>query len=229
MATPIFAANVLPIRTYIRWSAREVQDFTTDFNPLLDLWSERTGAESAVIYQHDPETSEYFAVASRYPETPRVQEIGLTLTESASGWLARLAAPEQGSSVTDPRFERFPESVQTGLETLLVLPLTGDGVHLGIAVLGRRKGLFPADTLALASRIAQLAAAVLERDVLTRKLRERKLIERAKGIVQQRRGLSEEHAYLLLRNTSRRRRLPMAEVAREIVENVFAKPIAQTA
>jgi response regulator NasT len=47
---------------------------------------------------------------------------------------------------------------------------------------------------------------------------ERKLVERAKGILQQRRRLSEEQAYLLLRNNSRRRRMPMVNLAREIID-----------
>jgi AmiR/NasT family two-component response regulator len=63
-----------------------------------------------------------------------------------------------------------------------------------------------------------LLTAVLERDSLRQKLVERKLVERAKGILQQRRKLSEEQAYLLLRNNSRRRRMPMVNLAKEIIE-----------
>jgi AmiR/NasT family two-component response regulator len=36
--------------------------------------------------------------------------------------------------------------------------------------------------------------------------------------------LSEEQAYLMLRNTSRRRRKPMAELAKEIIETQLASP-----
>jgi AmiR/NasT family two-component response regulator len=66
----------------------------------------------------------------------------------------------------------------------------------------------------LAQKTARLIAAVIERDELERRLRERKVVERAKGILQQRDGLSEEHAYLLLRSTSRHRSLPMFDVVR---------------
>lgn len=44
-------------------------------------------------------------------------------------------------------------------------------------------------------------------------------MERAKGILQHRRKLSEESAYLFLRETSRRLRLPMVDVARDVIQS----------
>jgi response regulator NasT len=49
-------------------------------------------------------------------------------------------------------------------------------------------------------------------------LEERKLIERAKGILMQRRSLSEPDAYQLLRRTAMDRSMRIAEVARRLVE-----------
>jgi len=52
---------------------------------------------------------------------------------------------------------------------------------------------------------------------LTEELETRKVVERAKGILQQRFNLSEEDAYLRLRNQSRRLRRPMKELAEAII------------
>jgi uroporphyrinogen-III synthase len=52
---------------------------------------------------------------------------------------------------------------------------------------------------------------------MKRELETRKLVERAKGILQQRHGLTEEDAYLRLRNQSRRLRKPMRELAEAII------------
>ncbi len=52
---------------------------------------------------------------------------------------------------------------------------------------------------------------------MKRQLETRKLVERAKGILQQRYGLSEEEAYLRLRNESRRLRRPMKDLAEAII------------
>jgi AmiR/NasT family two-component response regulator len=65
----------------------------------------------------------------------------------------------------------------------------------------------------------RIVGALLERDALQSALKERKLVERAKGILQKKERISEENAYLLLRKVSRYRRLPMAEVAREIIQS----------
>jgi response regulator NasT len=48
-------------------------------------------------------------------------------------------------------------------------------------------------------------------------LEERKLVERAKGIVMQRRGMSEDDAYRLLRSTAMQKNLKLAEVARSVI------------
>jgi GAF domain-containing protein len=116
--------------------------------------------------------------------------------------------------------------IQHGLGCVLVSPLAGVEGLLGILVLGRRSGdcEFDADAVGVARRSASLLAAALERDSLQQKLQERKLMERAKGILQSRRRLSEHQAYLFLRSESRRRRLPMVDLAREIIEAQFRGP-----
>jgi AmiR/NasT family two-component response regulator len=50
-----------------------------------------------------------------------------------------------------------------------------------------------------------------------RQLEIRKIVERAKGILQHRHNLTEEEAYLRLRNESRRLRRPMKDLAEAII------------
>jgi uroporphyrinogen-III synthase len=52
---------------------------------------------------------------------------------------------------------------------------------------------------------------------MQRELESRKLVERAKGILQHRHRLTEEAAYLRLRDQSRRLRRPMKELAEAII------------
>jgi AmiR/NasT family two-component response regulator len=61
---------------------------------------------------------------------------------------------------------------------------------------------------------ARLMEETLE---MKRQLETRKLVERAKGILQSRHSLTEEEAYLRLRNESRRLRRPMKELAEAII------------
>lgn len=52
-----------------------------------------------------------------------------------------------------------------------------------------------------------------------RQLENRKAIERAKGILMRRTGLSEQEAYRILQRTSQDRSVPMVDVAREVLES----------
>jgi response regulator NasT len=58
---------------------------------------------------------------------------------------------------------------------------------------------------------ARLLKSILE------ELAERKLIERAKGLLMKAHGLDEESAYALLRKTAMDRKLKLVEVARELL------------
>ena len=52
---------------------------------------------------------------------------------------------------------------------------------------------------------------------LTEQLQTRKVVERAKGILQRELGLSEEQAYLALQRQSRQKRKAMREIAEAII------------
>lgn len=55
---------------------------------------------------------------------------------------------------------------------------------------------------------------------------DRKLVEQAKGVLMARRGLSEPEAHRLLQQTSMRRRLRMADLARSILSGPPDAPLA---
>src|SRR5690606_30925126 len=63
-----------------------------------------------------------------------------------------------------------------------------------------------------------------QRDQLEHKLEERKIIERAKGLLMATRGLSEREAYRFLQKTSQDKNTPMVELARKIL---LAAPLLQ--
>jgi AmiR/NasT family two-component response regulator len=54
---------------------------------------------------------------------------------------------------------------------------------------------------------------------LARQLLDRKVLDRAKGLIQSRFDWTEEQAYFCLRNISRRTRTPMRQVAQEVIES----------
>lgn len=83
--------------------------------------------------------------------------------------------------------------------------------------------LAPAIAVARA-RFAEWHSARRERDTLEVRLEERKIIERAKGLLMESRGLSEKDAYRFLQKTSQDKNTPMVDLARKIL---LAAPLLQ--
>ena len=68
-------------------------------------------------------------------------------------------------------------------------------------------------------RARELRSAREEVADVRRQLENRKAIERAKGILMRRTGLSEQEAYRILQRTSQDRSVPMVDVAREVLDS----------
>ena len=68
-------------------------------------------------------------------------------------------------------------------------------------------------------RARELRSAREEVAEVRRQLENRKAIERAKGILMRRTGLSEQEAYRILQRTSQDRSVPMVDVAREVLDS----------
>ena len=83
--------------------------------------------------------------------------------------------------------------------------------------------LAPAIAVARA-RFGEWTDAREERDTLELKLEERKILDRAKGILMETRNLSERDAYRFLQKSSQDRNTPMIELARKIL---LAAPLLQ--
>lgn len=159
------------------------------------------------------------AIAVRSRIAPRTEDVGVRLDNAANQWIKALTEPVQGRPAGEPNFKVFPEVLQYELTRLLIAPLRAEKQIFGLLTLGRTaEAGFDPPAIAVVQRTARLLAAVLERDALQRGLLERKLVDRAKGILQQRQRLSEEQADRLLRSDSRRRGVSMINVAKEIID-----------
>jgi len=96
------------------------------------------------------------------------------------------------------------QAVEDGVLYYLLKPVTSASLHAALQV-----------AVARAKEIKTLRDSV---NTLELTLRERKLVERAKGILMSRRNLSEADAFRLLQRQSQDRRMPMAKLAESIVQ-----------
>lgn len=96
--------------------------------------------------------------------------------------------------------------------------------HRVPAALAENLSLFALATWSV-KEIARLHA---ELKIVNGRLASRKLVERAKGVLQVERGLSEQQAYEYMRGASRRQRIPLAEVAVEVLGAHDHNPATQS-
>jgi uroporphyrinogen-III synthase len=173
------------------------------------------------------EEDELVLRASKNPHPDEVGHLSLRLGEGITGWVAKHHQPVAISrnAFQDPRFQFFNELPEDRYESFLSVPLMSRGRTVGVINLQNREPhTYSKTEIRLISTIGFLVGAEIEMarleeksSQLTEELETRKIVERAKGILQRESRLSEEEAYLALRRQSRQQRKSMKEIAESIV------------
>lgn len=201
---------------------------------LVGLAAQVTACDACLVYLLEEETQEIVLRASQVPHSAEIGRLRIQMGEGVTGWVAEhnSVVALASSASSDPRFKRFPGLVEDTYEAFLSVPLVASGKVIGVINTHHREPhAHRAEEIALLtflgeqmggaiskSRLADENARLLEETLeMKRQLETRKRVERAKGILQTRQGLTEEEAYLRLRNESRRLRRPMRELAEAII------------
>ncbi|HXG34906.1 MAG TPA: GAF domain-containing protein [Bryobacteraceae bacterium] len=194
---------------------------------LIGLAAQVTACDACLVYLIEPGTGEIVLRASQLPHAAELGTLRMKAGEGVTGWVAAhnavVALSERASS--DPRFKRFPALVEDTYEAFLSVPLVSGGQVIGVInVHHKEPHQHTPEEIALLTFIGeQLGGAIAksrlaeENARLLEQLETRKLVERAKGILQMRYNLTEEEAYMRLRNESRRLRRPMRELAEAVI------------
>lgn len=201
---------------------------------IIGLTSQVTGCDACLVYLIEPDSGEIVLRASQVPHAADLGYLRLKMGEGVTGWVAEHKAVVALSSNAnaDHRFKRFPALIEDTYEAFLSVPLVNKGDIIGVInVHHRKQHEHTPDEIALLTFVGeQMGTAIShyglqeenarlqeEAQEAKRQLEIRKLVERAKGILQSRHNLTEEEAYLRLRNESRRLRRPMRELAEAII------------
>jgi len=181
--------------------------------------------DSCLIYVL--EGDELVLRASRNPHPDVIDRLKLRVGQGITGWVAEHGEPAAVSQKAqhDPRFQFFHELPEDTYEAFLSVPLMCRGRVMGVINLQHRKPhTYTRRQTKMISAIGFLVGAEIEmarleeaNSSLAEQLQSRKVVERAKGILQRDLALSEEQAYLALQRQSRQKRRPMKEIAEAIV------------
>jgi signal transduction protein with GAF and PtsI domain len=199
------------------------------FHEVLDRVVEFASAlvkcDSCLVYVLEGEHLVLRASKNAHPEV--VDRLKLHVGQGITGWVAEHHEPVAISekAAQDPRFQFFHELPEDSYEAFLSVPLMCRGRVVGaINLQHRRPHIHKRKEIRLISAIGFLVGAEIElarveevNSNLTDQLQTRKVVERAKGILQRELGLSEEQAYLALQKQSRQKRKAMREIAEAII------------
>jgi uroporphyrinogen-III synthase len=165
--------------------------------------------------------------ASKTPHSDVVDRLTLKVGEGITGWVAANRSPVAVGhrAWEDPRFQTFNELPEDRFEAFLSVPVLSRGKLVGVINVQHRQPHHHASAeIRLISTLgfmvgAEIETARLEGEnvELTEQLETRKVVDRAKGILQRDLGLSEEEAHLAIQRQSRQRRKSKKEIAEAIV------------
>jgi signal transduction protein with GAF and PtsI domain len=168
-----------------------------DLERIIEFASAVVRCDSCFIYIR--EADELVLRASKNPHGEEVGRLKLALGQGITGWVAEHREPVAVSQHAwqDSRFRTFQELPEDSFEARQIRLVSMIGFLVGAEI--------------------EMARLEVENSELLQKLETRKLMERAKGILQRDLGLDEEQAYLTLQRQARQKRRTLKEIAEAVV------------
>jgi signal transduction protein with GAF and PtsI domain len=196
-----------------------------DLNQIVEFASAVVKCDSCFVYVR--EEDELVLRASKNPHEEVIDRLKLRVGQGITGWVAERKEPVAIShnASQDVRFKFFNELPEDSYEAFLSVPILSRGRVVGVINLQHREPhTYTRRQIRLISTIGFLVGAEIEmarlegeNSQLLQQLETRKLVERAKGILQRDLGMDEEQAYLALQRQSRQKRRSLKEIAEAIV------------
>ena len=192
---------------------------------IIDMVTVAVRCDSCFIYVLDK--NKLVLRASKNPHADVVDHLEIELGQGVTGWVAehKQTVTLSAEAWTDPRFARVVNLPEDRFEAFLAVPILCRGKLVGVINLQHREPHNHSQReIRLISLIGYLVGAEVEmarmeteKSQLTDQLETRKVMERAKGLLQRELNIDEEAAYLILQKQSRQKRRPLREIAEAII------------
>lgn len=192
---------------------------------IVDVVTLAVCCDSVFIYVLDK--SKLVLRASKNPHADVVDQLEMAIGQGVTGWVAehRQTVVLPARAWADPRFRQFVNLPEDRFEAFLAVPILCRGKFVGVINLQHREPHHHSRReIRLISLIGFLVGAEIElarmedeKTQLTDQLETRKVMERAKGLLQRELNIDEETAYLMLQKQSRQKRKPLREIAEAII------------
>jgi GAF domain-containing protein len=193
---------------------------------ISEMVAETLDAAICSILLVDEEKKELTVSAARCSSPDYMHRMPIRMEGSLIEYVIREGQPVTIANIQEAKQYRYPELARkSGLTSALAAPLLSQGKVIGsINIYTRENRVFNDEEIGFLKVVAGQAAVAIQNARLMsetldmkRTLEARKLVERAKGILQYKHNLTEEEAYLRLRNESRRLRRSMRDLAEAVI------------
>jgi uroporphyrinogen-III synthase len=194
-------------------------------NEIVEFVSDLVSCDSCFVFVSEGE--ELVLRASKNSRPGIIDNVKLGMGQGITGWVAKCSEPVVLSSgaFRDPRFRRIPGLPEDSYEAFLSMPIGTRGRVVGVMNVQHVQPYdFTLREIKIISTLGHLVGAAiemarLEQEVtaLSDKLETRKVVERAKGILQRELKIGEEEAYAAIQKQARTRRKSMKEVSEAIL------------
>lgn len=192
---------------------------------IIDMVTAAVRCDSCFIYVLDK--GKLVLRASKNPHADVVDQLEIAVGQGVTGWVAehRQTVALPARAWTDPRFTRFDNLPEDRFQAFLAVPILCRGRLVGVINLQHRESHHHSRReIRLITLIGYLVGAEVElariedeKSQLAEQLETRKVMERAKGLLQRELNIDEEAAYLMLQKQSRQKRRPLREIAEAII------------
>lgn len=202
-------------------------EFDKFLKKLIKLIGTLVPVDSCLIYFFDKQKHEAVLVGSKKSHRKLLGNLSLKNGEGITGWVAEHQKPVvlRRSAYKDKRFKSFSELPEDTFEAFLSVPIIDKEGTVGVVNLQNKEPYaFTQDQITSVEAVGKIISSAftkinLERKVsqLEHKLEERKVIEKAKGVLMLEKGLSEKEAYSTMRKESMRKRKTMRDIAEAVL------------
>lgn len=193
---------------------------------IVSFVSSLVQCDSCFIYVLNQD-NELVLRASKNPHPDVVDRLKLRVGQGITGWVAEHRQPVAVArhAFEDPRFRVFNELPEDRYEAFLSVPVLSRGKLVGVINVqhgqphehSRREIQLISTIGFLVGAEIEMARLEVENAELSERLEARKVIDRAKGILQRELGITEEEAYLTIQRQSRQRRRTKKDIAEAII------------
>lgn len=202
-------------------------DFREFLKKFVTIVSDIVPVDSCLIYFHDSDKKQLILIGSKRSHPGEIGNISLKEGEGITGWVAqhKKTVVIEKEAYKDPRFKTFKELPEDQYESFLSIPIIDENGTAGVINLQNRTPIsfskMQIKTLESLVKIISSAfvKTILERkiNILENKLEERKVIEKAKGLVMKIKNISENEAFQFIRKEAMKKRKSMKEMSEAIL------------